>query len=82
MRFIESIEELKEMSEHGLDCYIDHGRGFQTNLRIEWHCPGGYFKICYRNEGVEQELTDGELFDKRKTDIGEAILQRRLKSYW
>lgn len=78
---IMTMEKLKELASHedGLECSIILKGGMISRKKINF--DGEIFYIFNYIDESEQELTEIELMDKSKTNIGEALKNSSLV-YW
>ena len=71
-RQIKTIEQLKELSEEGLDCHILLNGGLKSSKHIWYDKECNVFEVINLIDDSEQRLTQEELFTQ--SNIGKAMV--------
>ena len=72
-RRIKTIQQLKELAEDGLECFILLNGGLRSSKYIRYHPDDNSFYVLRYIDGSEQELTQSQLLDSEYTNIAEAM---------
>jgi len=72
-RSIRTIEQLKELAQNGLECFILLNGGLRSSKYIRYHCEDNSFYVFNYIDDTEQELTESQILDGEYTNIGEAM---------
>jgi len=72
-RRIRTIEQLKELTKDGLDCFILLNGGLRSSKHIRYYPDDNSFYVLNLIDSSEQELTEGQILDSAYTNVGEAM---------
>lgn len=75
---IENIEQLKELSKDGLECYIRLNGGVRSSKHIFYNEDVNTFEIINYIDDSEQTLTEEQLFNQDYTNVGIALKSNAL----
>ena len=70
---IRNIEQLKELANDGLDCFILLNGGLRSSKHIRYYPDDNGFYVLNLIDDSEQELTESQILDSEYTNIGEAM---------
>ncbi len=71
-KLIKNIKELKVKTSNGLEVFIMLGGGMiRSSKNIYWN--GTDFEIFHEIDGTSENLTEKEILNDRKSNIGKAI---------
>ncbi|MFA6424716.1 MAG: hypothetical protein WCW64_00855 [Phycisphaerae bacterium] len=70
---IRTIQQLKELAENGLDCFILLNGGLRSSKYIRYYPDDNSFYVLNLIDSSEQELTESQILDSAYTNIGEAM---------
>ena len=70
---IRTIEQLKELTKDGLDCFILLNGGLRSSKHIRYYPDDNSFYVLNLIDDSEQELTESQILDSEYTNIGEAM---------
>ena len=72
-RRIRKIEQLKELANDGLDCFILLNGGLRSSKHIRYYSDDNSFYVLNLIDDSEQELTESQILDNAYSNIGEAM---------
>lgn len=68
---ITSIDELKELAESGVECFVALGGSLRSSKLIEW--DGKNFHVFHENVGVWETWSEHELANDPLSNITRAL---------
>jgi len=78
---INNLEQLKELSKDGLDCFIQLNAGIRSSKHIWFDEEAKHFEIINEIDESEQCLNEKEIMNVEHTNIGIALELGALYTY-
>jgi len=75
---ITSMEQLKAEAEQGAEFFILLNHGLRSSKDIVWDAQSNKFHVFNHIDQTEQHLTERQLMDKSRTNIGFAMAKGAL----
>jgi len=72
-RQIKTIEKLKKLAANGLECFILLNGGLRSSKYISYDPDRKTFYVLHYIDGSDETLTESQILDSVRTNIGEAM---------